>query len=249
MDNLTSTGHLMCAFLSTHCDVQTFLEKNRRLFTSRPPTSSFAFRPVPTPARSQRIPLALSDHLDFNFEGRTRTSNGASLPTGEPSVPEHVTQDHTPPSFDISDSTMEQTGPTTFSCPLTCTDRILNDLFTSWTCGLCPSPTCNEDIPDCLQAILHRPHLLLEDADAVMIYTDGSHSKHSDSDGRHTTWAFVVLGTNSEEWHIVDWYGDFVELDPLAVQWWGAQHDTIQEGETSALLGASLWIFTNGAGN
>ena len=241
-DSLTTKGHLMCAFLSTYCNIQNLVEKTRCSFTSRPTTSNFVSRPIPTPARSQRIPIALSDHLDFSFVGRTRTSNGASLPTGESSVPEPVTQVHTPPVFDISDPISEQTGPITFSCPLTCTDRTLNDLFTPWPCGPCPSPTCNEDIPACLRAILQRPHLLLEDAEAVMIYTDGSHSNQSDSDGRHTTWAFVILGTIREEWRIIDWYGDFVDIDPLSAQWWGAQHDTIQEGETSALLGASLWI-------
>ena len=40
----------------------------------------------------------------------------------------------------------------------------------------------------------------------------------------------------------MDWYGDFVALDPLDTNWCGAHHDTIQEGEACALLGAFLWI-------
>ena len=240
--NLTTQGNIMCAFLSTYCDI-TSLQKQPRCSPApgANTTSSFAFRPLPTPARAQRVPIALSDHLDFNFDGQTRTGNGDPFPTGESPVLETMTQDHAPPSFDISDPQREQAG-TTSQCPLTCTDRTLNDLFTAWTTDPCPNPTSNEDVPDCLQDILQRPCLPLAVAESVKIYTDGSHGPQHGEEARQTTWAFVILGALQQEWHIVDWYGDFLELDPQSTQWWGAQQDTIQEGETSALLGAFLWI-------
>ena len=99
------------------------------------------------------------------------------------------------------------------------------------------------DTPTILRDILTRPNGDISQATQLAIYTDGSRGDLCGPDQpAATTWAIVIVGYIQDCWHIIDWYGDFLELDPLALRWTGAVKDTILEGELCALQYAYLWI-------
>ena len=129
------------------------------------------------------------------------------------------------------------------SCPIHCTDQDLNDLIECWTSPPIPPFQVDDDTPDILREILCRPFGNIAQATQLAIYTDGSRGDVAPDDHTAaTTWAFVVLGLCEDTWSVIDWYGDFLELDPLASSWTGAVNDTVLEGELCALQSAYLWI-------
>ena len=229
-DSLTEQGRLLCAFLDMRCGFAI-----SRTYIGAEPCCS------PTTGLSGRV----GADRDYHNKRPIPTPARAALHSC-PDQPPHpgkvlLPQDVNACPTDASKPLDPETRTTT--CPLFCTDRDLDDLMATW---LETDPPLFEDVanvPALLQAILTRPYLDISHATKLAIYTDGSKGTEQISDNLpSTTWTFVVLGYSQDLWHIVTWYGDFLELDPLDLKWCGALHDTVLEGETCALLGAYLWI-------
>ena len=97
-------------------------------------------------------------------------------------------------------------------------------------------------LPEHLDAVCHGEPPL-----EIALYTDGSYdSKHTEP---NATWAFAIFAVHKTALHLLDWYGDFICLDPLDACWVGAQHDSIRSGEASALQWALLWLCAHGMHN
>ena len=260
-DLLTTHGSLLCAFIDTHCGLLQ-LGRHHRAHTRKvepmphdsssdhvlPGSAALATsrlcRPIATPARTTislarsvgRIPdaqfsIGSSDITGPSSHSDTAVNPPEPAPVSCSGISEHLKQ---------CDALHTVEDPVT--CTLTCSDRTLDDLMISWTSPEAFPPWHNGKIPDCLRKILSQDIISLQDAARIQIFTDGSHGRADVEDLPTTTWAFVILGWLDEEWRIIDWYGAALDTDPLSTSWCGAQHDTILEGETSALLGAYLWI-------
>eukprot|EP00434_Breviolum_minutum_P030641 symbB.v1.2.027095.t1/scaffold2753.1/size71542/7 len=139
--NLTATGNLMCMFLHNHCGL---LALHRRFTLPQDDAGQHLtardLRPVPTPARSGRLPVP-------NFDGQVRTSNGDPFPTG--GLPDllDTTQDCADPIFARQPTTAAASSNVSTTCTLSCDERTLNDLFTSWDCPDFVHPAHNGQVP------------------------------------------------------------------------------------------------------
>lgn len=97
-------------------------------------------------------------------------------------------------------------------------------------------------LPEHLDAVCHGDPSM-----EIALYTDGSFdSKHTEP---NATWAFAIFAVHKKALHLLDWYGDFICMDPLDACWVGAQHDSIRSGEASALQWALLWLCAHGMYN
>ena len=227
---LTEHGRVLCAYLDMNCGLALARNWHQTRCQSATGKVSEVWRPIPTPARAL---LKIHAGSEIGLSPRT------------------------PPGKDQADATEKETGVSEEQvfgdhqangsiedvCPLHCTDRDLDDLMEQWE-ETSPLPfEISGDVPALLQPIMARPCLEISKATQLVIYTDGSRGAEPSHEGQpSTTWTFVVLGLYEDLWHVVMWYGDFLELDPLATHWCGAINDTVLEGETCALLGAYLWI-------
>lgn len=83
--------------------------------------------------------------------------------------------------------------------------------------------------------------------DNVEIYTDGSYAVREEA---LATWAFIVYGRpeGHDHIHLIDWYGDFITVDPLDTQWVGALRQHIREADTTALIWTALYLLADHKG-
>ena len=194
--NLTATGNLMCMFLHNHCGL---LALHRRFTLPQDDAGQHLtardLRPVPTPARSGRLPVHVGRQcLEPNFDGQVRTSNGDPFPTG--GLPDllDTTQDCADPIFARQPTTAAASSNVSTTCTLSCDERTLNDLFTSWDCPDFVHPAHNGQVPQCLNEIFDVPPVDIARCEALEIYTDGSHGQPLEGTPGQTTWAFAILG-------------------------------------------------------
>ena len=117
-------------------------------------------------------------------------------------------------------------------------DGALDDLLAPWTSPLPPS--LENEFENVFESLITLPLIEADALEELYIYTDGSHGA-SDHD-LSTTWAFCILGYIDGKPRLVDWFGDFISIDPLDLHWIGAVQDGIHSGEASALVHAALWI-------
>lgn len=170
----------------------------------------------------------------------TASSRPIPTPTRAMKLPPRVASVETPPQPEGSPLSRPLSS---LSCHIGCSDRDLDDLLTSWDSDPVEQFIIDDDTPLILRDILTRPNGDISQTTQLAIYTDGSRGELGGADQpAATTWAVVIVGYIQDCWHIIDWYGDFLELDPLALRWTGAMKDTILEGELCALQYAYLWI-------
>ena len=260
-DFLTTHGDLLCAFMDTHCGLLQ-LGRHSSAHTRKveptlhdgapchvlPGSAAYATprmsRPIATPARSTNsCGKAVGSISDAKFSIGSHALARSTCTSLDDENPPETAQDSTSGPIEPSEQTLAyHAADDTVTCTLTCSDRTLDDLMLSWDSPETLTPWHNGNIQECLQKILSQDTISLQDATHIQIYTDGSHGRPDLEGLPVTTWAFAILGWSDDEWRLVDWYGDALDLDPLSASWCGAQYDTVLEGETSALLGAYLWI-------
>ena len=260
-DLLTTHGDLLCAFLDTHCGLLQ-LGRHNCAHTRKvepPPHDDVSChvlpgsaahatprisRPIATPARTTH---SLGPVVDRTSDAQFSIG---SLDITRPMCEGMDFGNPPEPAPDFCSGSLEhheqqaahRLADNQVTCTLTCSDRTLDDLMLSWESPETFTPWHNGKLQECLRKILSQSPISLQDATHIQIFTDGSHGRADHEDLPTTTWAFVILGWLGDEWRLIDWYGDALDLDPLSASWCGAQYDTILEGETSALLGAYLWI-------
>lgn len=251
-EHLTPHGKTTLTLLDTFCGLQLL----SRPFHGRPdptaelrdldfhgplcqPTLDFS-RPVATPARAAFCrPLATGCSHDAQFSiGQREHSPAPVREIALADLLDFPSEEATnkPDYFSLTE------GADTSNCHFPCTDQDLADLFEAWEPPPTPALPDASTAPTCLQEILSHSFGQYMVADQIEIYTDGSHGPPTSEASALTTWAFVILGNFQGQWKVCEWFGDFLELDPLAPAWCGAQTDTIMEGEANALLFSYLWI-------
>lgn len=177
----------------------------------------------PTPAfdngLSRSSPLGASDRRDRGFGETPKSMSQPSHARVPLSLANHLPLPSLAPAVDIGRD-----------------DNDITDLFLSWESTEPPSlvSLTPPAVVTPLLSTTTSAHF-----ENVELYTDGSRGP---SDGpNHTTWAFVVLEPTPNGLQLIDWYGDFISLDPLEPSWIGATHDAIRDGEGSALMAGGLW--------
>ena len=122
-------------------------------------------------------------------------------------------------------------------------DQNLDDLFVEWSPPT-PAHLPENDFKDAFDSVVKLPLVELQELDELYVYTDGS---FGETEGpAQSTWAFCALGFVEGCPRLVEWYGDFVSLDPLDTTWIGATEDSIRSGEATALIFSALWILQLG---
>ena len=176
----------------------------------------------PTPAFDNGLcrssPLGASDRRDRGFGETPKSMSQPSHARVPLSLANHLPPPSLAPAVDIG-----------------CDDNDITDLFLSWESTEPPSlvSLTPPAVVTPLLSTTTSAHF-----ENVELYTDGSRGP---SDGpNHTTWAFVVLERTPNGLQLIDWYGDFISLDPLEPSWIGATHDAIRDGEGSALMAGGL---------
>ena len=174
----------------------------------------------PFVAQLDSLPQVQDHDTPFVAQTPAQTVHSPSVLSGDPDL-DDCNSFSSVPSLNISGS-----------------DRALDDLLTPW--DTTSPPNLENDFEDVLGSIAALPIVDADSLEELFVYTDGSHGDSSRDVS--TTWAFCILGYIDGQLRVVDWFCDFISMDPLDSQWIGAIQDSIRCGEASALLFAALWI-------
>ena len=200
----------------------------------------------------------LEDHLSEACEGLVMLQTGrkvfrkvqhheakisfVSIPP--PGNPGQASQESCVEYYELSDQEEDQQDTERTTCRMT-TDVKINEmwkLFQPWRKGVSVDIVIDDNALQFLSGCVAGWD---EDIQELHVYTDGSYQRNSDL----ASFAFAVFGWNRQTAHkhfFVGWTGGIVSLDPHDRNFVGANSQSANDGEASAIIWALMWILQSG---